>query len=192
MTGSGKTTFAIRYLLNADFSCAFLFDDLGRFATRLKARPAYTERELELALPTRWVIFNPHRAFPGRTRDAFRYFSKWAYAASKRGDGKKLFVVDELWQWCTDDAIPVELAMLSQCGREENIELVTCTQRPELVNASITGACTELICFRLDEPDALRTVKKLGADPESVSRLPLGEFVARNRLSGGLLRAKIF
>lgn len=193
MTGSGKTTFALKYLLNApDIACRFIFDDLGRFATRLRIRPAYTGRELEAALSARWVVWNPHRAFPGDTRAAFRAFCAFVFEACKRGPGRKLVVVDELWQWCSADAIPRELALVAQCGREENIELVTCTQRPELVNASITGSATELVCFRLDEPDALRTVRKLGADPEAVAALPLGAYIARNRLSGGILSGKMF
>ena len=44
----------------------------------------------------------------------------------------------------------------------------------ELVNASVTGSCTELVCFKLNAPDGLRTVCKLGAAPEVVAALPLG------------------
>jgi GTPase SAR1 family protein len=39
MTGAGKTTFAISYLLNARPACRFLFDDFGRFSRRLRVRP---------------------------------------------------------------------------------------------------------------------------------------------------------
>ena len=65
-----------------------------------------------------------------------------------------------------------ELALVANTGREEHIELVTCTQHPHLVNEAITGACTELVCFRLQGLDALRVVGKLGANKENVSRLP--------------------
>lgn len=192
MTGSGKTTFALRYLLNAPAACRFIFDDLGRGATRLKLRPAQTAAELESALATRWVLFNPHRMFPGDVKAAFRFFCHWVYHACRRGPGKKLVLVDELWQFCTNDSIPRELALMSQTGREENIELVTATQRPELVNESITGACTELVAFRLQAPDALRTIGKLGADREVVASLVPGRFVSLNRLSGAMLGGRVF
>ena len=60
MTGSGKTTFALRYLLNVSAACRFVFDDLGQVAARLRIPHASTSAELEAALSMRWVVFNPH------------------------------------------------------------------------------------------------------------------------------------
>jgi hypothetical protein len=105
---------------------------------------------------------------------------------------QELFLVDELWQFCTEDSIPKELQLVSNAGREENIELITATQQPELINPSITGAATELVCFRLAQPDGLRVVGKLGANRDAVSALPLGAFLSYNRLSGGLLAGTVF
>jgi hypothetical protein len=49
-----------------------------------------------------------------------------------------------------------------------------------------------LINFRLDELLALARVRESGADPETVRALPLGSFVALNRLSGGRLSGRVF
>lgn len=192
MTGSGKTTFAIRYLLNAPAACHFIFDDYARASTRLKIPRHGTIPNLEKSLASRWSLFNPDVMFPGDRKAAFRWFCQWVYDTSRRGPGKKHVLVDEIWQHCTDNALPRELAVLSQMGREENIELIWATQRPELVNASITGACTELICFRLNEPDALRTVRALGADREAVAALPMGSFISYDRLHGGEFTGRVF
>ena len=192
MTGSGKSTFAFHYLLNSNAACRFIFDDLGRAATRLKIQPVFTVAQCEAALATRWVVFNPHRMFPGETKNAFRWFCEWVYQVSRRGVGKKLFLVDEVWQWQNNQEIPRELALCVQTGREENLELVTATQLPHKVNASVTGQCTELVCFRLGEPLALSRIKELGANPDEVSNLPLGSYVAINRMTGGMLRGKMF
>ena len=62
----------------------------------------------------------------------------------------------------------------------------------ELVNASVTGSCAEMVCFKLNEPDGLRTVRKLGAAPEVVAALPLDSFISYHRLSGGTLAGKLF
>jgi hypothetical protein len=192
MTGSGKTTFALRYLLNAPAACRFIFDDLGRAATRLRIRPAYTALEVENALATRWVVFNPHRMFPGDTKSAFRWFCQWVYDVSRRGQGKKLLLVDEVWQHQDNMQLPRELALVVQTGREENIELVCATQLPHKINASITGQSTELVCFRVDERLALQCVRDLKTDPDAVQALPLGQFISYNRLSGGKLAGKVF
>jgi len=192
MTGSGKSPFAFRYLLNAPAACRFIFDDLGRAATRLKIRPCYTANECEAALGTRWVVLNPHRMFPGDTKSAFRWFCQWVYDASRRAPGKKLFLVDEVWQWQDGLYMPRELSLVVQTGREENIELVCATQLPHKVNAAITGQSTELVCFRLDEEKALDRIEELRAGRELIQNLPLGSFVSYNRLSGGRLAGRVF
>ena len=57
---------------------------------------------------------------------------------------------------------------------------------------SLTGQATELVCFRLDEPLALARVRELGGNPDQVKILPLGSFLAWNRLSGGRLDGELF
>ena len=192
MSGSGKTTFALRYLLNVPAACRFVFDDLGQIASRLAMPHAATAAELEAALATRWVIFNPHRMFPGDAAAAFAFFCQWAFDASRRGPGKKVFLADEVWRWCSPGSIPRELAQLAQAGRAENLELMTVTQLPHRVNASITGQATELVCFRTDERLALDRVEELGAGRTIVQELPLGAFVALNRLSRGRISGRLF
>lgn len=192
MTGSGKTTGVNRYLLNAPAACRFLFDDLDRSWPRLRVRPCYSVTDLESSLASRWSVYQPVRMFPGKTKDALRWWLAWVYQVCQRGPGKKLVCVPEIWRWCSDDAIPQELALVTQAGRELHIETVFDTQRPELVNPAITGAATELICFKLLSPEALREAGKLGADRERVAALPLGSFIAYNRLTGGELAGKVF
>jgi hypothetical protein len=192
MTGSGKSTFAYRWLINAPAACRFIFDDLGRAAVRLNLRPCFTERECVTALDSRWVVFNPHRMFPGETKAAFRWFCQWVYHVAKGGPGKKLLLVDEVWQWQNNQEIPRELALVVQTGREENLELVCATQLPHKVNASVTGQSTELVCFRLSEPLALSRCRELGMPAEIVAALPLGKFVSLNRLSGATLAGEVF
>jgi hypothetical protein len=192
MTGSGKTTFALRYLLNVSAACRFVFDDLGQVAARLKVPHAGTAAELEAALATRWVVFNPHRMFPGDAAAAFAFFCQWAFNCARRGPGKKVFLADEVWRWCSPNSIPKELAALAQMGRAENMELMTATQLPHKIHASITGQSTELVCFRLDERLALDTVQDLGADRASVQALPLGSFISWNRITRGRTEGKVF
>ena len=191
MTGSGKSTFAYRYLQHSPAACRFVFDNLGRASQRLGIHPCYTAREVEAALGTRWVIFNPARMFED-VKMGFRWFCRWTYDASRRGPGKKFLLVDELWQFCTADSIPNELQLVSNAGREENLELVTATQQPERINPSITGASTELVCFRLTHPEGLGAVRKLGANPAAVAALPLGNFLSYDRVKGGVTLGKVF
>lgn len=192
MTGSGKTTFALRYLLNVSAACRFIFDDKGQAAARLKIRHSSTATQCENDLQRRWVVFNPHVMFQGDTSGAFRWFCQWVFDVSKRANGKKIILVDEVWQWCSPNGIPKELAMISQTGRVENIELLVASQMPHKIHSSVSGQATEMVCFKLQERLALDAVENLGADRSQVESLNPGEFVSWNRLSGASLVGKIF
>ena len=84
------------------------------------------------------------------------------------------------------------LAQIAQAGRMENLELMTVTQLPHRVNASITGQATELVCFRTDERLTLDRVEELAAGRTIVQELPLGSYLALNRLSRGRLCGRLF
>ena len=103
-----------------------------------------------------------------------------------------MLLVDELWKFCSPNQIPKELAVVAQTGRVEDLELLTATQLPHKIHASITGQSTELVCFRLDEALALDKVEELGADRDAVQSLPLGSFVAWNRLTRSRLDGRVF
>ena len=90
MTGSGKTTFVNRYLLNIgpEPACRFIFDDLNRVWPRLKLAPCYTQAQLEESLAARWSVFNPLKLFPGDTKPAFRWWCAWVFHCAQRGPAK--------------------------------------------------------------------------------------------------------
>jgi hypothetical protein len=184
MTRSGKTSFAVKLLLNATPACRFLFDENSRWSRRLKITPCYTEADCEAALATRWVVFNPARMFPDDYAAGFAWFCAWIYHCAGRGQGKKIFAVDELWQWADNRTMPREMRLLTQAGSERGVRLLVITQEPQRVNSSIIGQTTELICFRLQEPKAWDCIRDLGADFRAVSQLPLGQFVSYDRING--------
>jgi len=115
-----------------------------------------------------------------------------------RGPGLKDVHLPEISRYCTPDSIPAEFAALLQQGRELNPRLIVDTQRPELVNPSVTGQCTGLVCLKLlpsGQSDCpVKTVSRLGADPRLVQQLPLGSFIGYNRLEVPftMLRGRLF
>lgn len=195
VSGSGKTTFALRHMVNAKgVACRFVFDFKPEFGQRLGLSTASTARELEEDIASGWVVFNPHRMFPGRLEDAFRFFCAWVFAVSKRGRGRKILYVDEAWLFCSPNRLSSELATCIQAGRMEGLELVWMTQRPHKLNEAIVGQCTELVCFTLRSDLAIRCLAREveELDPDLPRRLPLGRFWAVNRDSGGVLVGRLF
>ena len=134
-------------------------------------------------------------------KNAFAYFCDWVYKVSMSGNGRKLVLVNEVWQYQDRGDMPPKLATLVQAAREEQVECVFCTQLPHQVNASITGQCTELVAFRVgecDTPDrlhldpALNKVSAMGIPAADVLALDKGQFIALNKLSRGKLSGKLW
>jgi DNA helicase HerA-like ATPase len=192
-SSSGKTTLAFRYLLNVPAACRFIFDDRGQAAQRLKLKACGTARECELALPTRWVCFNPHIMFPGhKLPDAFRWFLHWVFEVCKRGPGKKVLFVDELWQWADQRSMPEQLENVVRTGRTEGLELLSATHCPREYHCLIRSQCTEFIAFNTVEPAELDAIRPYWIGVERASALPRGHFLAYNRESGAELAGRLF
>ena len=191
-SGSGKTTLAFQRLnRQPGVRCRFIFDDRGQAAHRLNRPAAATALELEKSLASGWVIFNPWRMFDD-SKAAFRFFCEWVYEVSKRGRGRKMFFVDEVWQHVNPNGIPPEFANIVQAGRVEHIQLITATQRPHKLNEAITGNAAVIHCFRLEHRLALKCIDDLQCDPVAVEALKLGSYITYDLENGKETRGKVF
>ncbi len=199
VSGFGKSTINLRWLVNADLSVRFLFDpdagefnpDCGEYADRLGLEPAHDLHTLNLSLCRGWVAFDPHTLFPGRMQEAFQFFCEWAWECSAKIPGNKVIVIDEAWNYCSPQTIPRELQTICQSGRKRGLHCWLNTQEPHRLNGTILGGVSEMICFRLQHTRALEVVAEKGFDPSEVASLEPRQFVARNLDSGGELRGTI-
>ncbi len=194
-SGSGKSTFVICYLLNGKFTCRFIFDASGEYAERFKIRPCRTVAELNAAVTTGWVIFDPHFLFPGQPEKAFQNFCEWAWTISRGLSGQKILFADEVWKYCSPNAIPRTLALIVQDGRKHGIGLVCSTQRPNRMNEAIIGEATEFVGYRLTGTNKLDYLRR-NLDEFPVDELPAlrlvdkveSHFLAQNLRTGGIRR----
>lgn len=193
VSGSGKTTFALRYLVNApDLALRFAWDADGQIGARLGLPAVSRVEELPLAQAMGWVIFDPNELFPGRHAEGFSWFCSWVYQTAGLVPGRKVFLVDEVWRYCSNVTIPQPLAECIQTGRVRQLDCMFATQRPNRLNEAITNEVTEAVCFRLQGANALRVVYDLGADPQEVSDLPPGSFVSWGTQTGSRLSGRVF
>ena len=200
-TGTGKTTFAIRRLGNCPEACLVsAFDDLEDVSDATSWPLASDAHTMEAQLPTGRVLFNPHRMFvPDGSRTdnpmerAYRFYCDWIFQVSKSAPGIKLVFVDEVWRFQSPYGILPEHATWANAGRSQGIWPMYATTLPHKVHSAITGACTELVCFRLDEPLALAKMQEIGfPNPDRLRGLLPGQFIALNRMSGRELRWDMF
>ena len=193
--GSGKTTFALRYLVSdTDLTCRFIFDPRGDISERLRIPPAELEPELELALEDRFVIFDPALMFPGNHQAGLEYFCNWVNLKCQRMPGRKVLMIDEVWKYCSPNSLCLPLGVAVLDGRKFGLETMFVAQQPNRLNESILAQVTELVAFHLQGENGLAKFKKLVAVEvplEEIQSLPMGSYVAVSE-SGGVLRGRVF
>jgi hypothetical protein len=201
LSGYGKNTFVLRYLVNAQLSARFLFDPdpgefnphVGEFADRLQFEPTCDPYQLSLHLtrPGGWLAFDPHYLFEGNPAAGLDFWCEWCFEKSLAIPGEKAIVVDELWQYVSPQRMPMGIRKAALSGRKAGLKLFVITQEPARMNETLKGACSELVCFRLQSPKQLEFVASLGFDADEVASLAPLAYIARNLDSGGEIRHTI-
>lgn len=189
-SGSGKTTFAARYLLNTAADCVFVFDPDREFSSLLARPPACSLTDIDLGVRDGWICCDPDPIWPDR-KEAFERFCALAFGFSEHLAGRKILLIDEAWQYCDPYRIPDSLAHCVQQGRKRGLETVLLTQRPQRLNQSVLGQCTEADCFSMQEPRALEALAAIGVPPDSLPALPFYHWRAFNLLTGGQHSGKL-
>lgn len=195
----GKTTFAIRALLNLHLSARFLFDpdpgefnpNIGEFADRLKLPACHSPYDCQLNLLRGWVAFDPHTLFPGNLENAFNCFCDWAWEASLDLPGDKILVAHDAYRYCSPSGIPDPLRTIVQSGSKRRLSLLVDTQQPQRLNPAIRSCMGEIVCFRLQDSGPLDFAEEYGFNRDEVAGLDRLQFVARNLDTGGELRGRI-
>jgi hypothetical protein len=191
-SGSGKSTFALRLLVNDDVACRYIFDPRGEYEDRLHLPACTDPGEMAFAEEDGFVLFDPSRMFPGQHAQAFDWFCQHAAARAAATPGRKVLFVDEVWKYCDRRNIPQSLAVAVQEGRKLQLETLFATQLPHKLAQGITNEMTECVAFNVREALALDALESWGMARAEVDGLPAGAFVAVNRDSGGVLRGRVF
>jgi hypothetical protein len=200
-SGSGKSTFAFRYLLNRlteqpantePAAAVFVFDWKLEAAHRLGLPVCGTETQCAAALASRVVCFNPAIMFDANQKGALRWFCHWAFEVSRRGPGKKILFIDELWRFVDAHSLPTELERVARMGRAEGLELLTATQHPRDYHRDLRAEVTEWVCFNTVEPGELDAVRPYFRGVDRVASLKRGEFIAYHRETGEELAGWVF
>ena len=196
-SGSGKSSYVVKYLLNAKFTCVFIFDPRGEYAARFKRRAACIPAELAALAQSGLVIFDPHTMYPGGAatnfQKAFEDFCDFTFSMSGLMGGQKILFVDEMWRHCSPNKIPLALATIVQDGRKNGVGLITSTQRANRLNEAILTECTEGVYFRMKGGNARDSLMEIDDSfpYDEVLTLPDMHFIAHDLNTGGELRGVV-
>jgi DNA helicase HerA-like ATPase len=192
-SGTGKTTYWTRLILGYRAATKFVFDSEGELAYRLDATPATSPAEIGAAIPSGWVIFDPEPMFGSDLERGFAFFSAFAFEASARLPGTKLFACDEL-QACVASVqtLSPELRDIMQRGRRRGLDFVGVTHQPNELNNRVRAQLTEVVSFCQVEGRALAWLTAAGFSDSDLRGLRPGEYVARNLRGRGAVRGQVF
>lgn len=192
-SGSGKTTFMLRYLLGLPAHVTrFIWDPEGELAQRLALAPATGPGELGICAVRRWVVYSPDRMFPGDQPRGWEFFCRWAWEAAARLPGRKVFCADELQRWTSTAKVSPGAALVLETGRRYGLDLVAATQQPNIIHNRWRNQMTEVVAFAGHDERALEPLAEWGFDVEAVRHLPDGSFIARNVKTRGQASGKVF
>ena len=192
-SGSGKSTFATKYLANTKATLKLVFDHELEFAYRSKLPVASSEKELADQVKTGIVIFDPAKMFPGKAEEALAFFLDFSLEISDKVPGRKVLFVDEIQLFVDVNRWPPELARVIQTGRRYELDLLLCSQQANELHNRLRQQLTEVVTFRQQDPRAIDWLVKVGPFlPEDVSELPPGSYLAWQRVTGRVSPGRVF
>lgn len=188
-SGTGKSTYFTRLVLNSTQDKIFVFDHEGEFSFRTGKEPCRRSEELGERLKEKYIVYDPSDEFPGDTANAFNFFCDYVFTVSEHLPGTKLFASDEMQKILGTDSLPYEFCCIVETGRRRGIDTVFIYQQCNLMHNRLRNQLTEIVTFRHIDKRALIFLEELCFDPEEIRRLARGEFrildIETMRFDGG-------
>jgi hypothetical protein len=79
-----------------------------------------------------------------------------------------------------------------ETGRRYGLDAAMISQQPNLIHNRARNQLTEVVTFAQTDANALQYLEQAGFDAETVRKLPLGAWLARNLNSGAQDRGAVF
>lgn len=191
-SGSGKTTFWTRYLLNTLARTKYVYDHEGEFSHRAGIAPARTIEELGRAAGTPWCIFDPSAMFEGESEEGWEFFCDFVFSVAKRTRGRKLLATDELQKITDHHKLQRSFATVLETGRRYELDCAFIAQQPNLLHNRVRNQLTEVVSFLQLDHNAIGWLEGIGMDGEILPTLPPGSFLHRNLRTGDHGTGRVF
>lgn len=196
-SGSGKSTYQLRYVQHSAFQRYFIFDHKLEFAERLGIKPSSSIDEMaeRLGKGERYLSYHYAEEFPGSSEDGFQFFCEWAYEIAKelRDDGgTSLFVCDEVNRFTTTSDMGWAFRQLIEDGRLQGLDFIGTSHAANQISNRLRLQLSEIVALRTLDPRPLAFLEECGFDPEEVSALPTGAFITKDLDTDEFTRGKLF
>lgn len=191
--GIGKSSYFLRYVLNADYERKFIFDHEGEFQQRLNCGASFRLAEIrEVVKNGGWFVYDPSEEFPGAVREGFDAFCAAVFDAAGEFPGSKLFACDELQKLVGTNSITHPLACVMETSRRRTLDSVMIAQSANTIHNRIREQLTEVVTFKQLTDNAIDFLGQMGFQAEEIRGLGVGDYIAKNLRSGAEARGNVF
>jgi hypothetical protein len=195
-SGTGKTTFALSYLLGSiRHRSIIVYDWQSEIAGRLNlpAVPLDAGAVFDALSEFRIVCIDPQHT-ETRAAEGLREVCLLARTWAKEQDTPTLLAVDELHRLQNTGAtgLPDEYIDVLEFGRRDRLDLVIVSQAPNLLHNRVKNQLTELVAFRLVDKRAAEWLTPFGLDYETQLTLERGQFRYCNIETGENRMGRVF
>lgn len=188
-SGTGKTTLALRYLLNSHHQRIVIADHEGEFAHRLRVPLNLDWGSFYSALETQRVIcVDITELDPEGAEAAFDQLAESLLDLCKTVFEPKgletLLVMDEVQKYTSPHTMPLNFKNCMETGRKWNLDTLSISQRPNAINGAMKEQFTEMFFFRLKDENSHKFGAYFGLSPEEQDGLADGEYIYMNMQDG--------
>ena len=194
-SGSGKTTYLLRYVDSAPQQYIFIFDHKLEFLERMGIQPYYTVGECAEALKRKETTISYCYAeeFEGEVETAFEFYCEWVYEVSKVIPGTKLIVIDEVNRFTqTWETGYSAFKTLIQDGRLQGLDLISTSHGANEISTKLRNQLTEIVALHSVDRRSVKFLEENNFDPDEVMSLEVGQFVALETDTGTFHRGHLF
>jgi hypothetical protein len=196
-SGSGKTTYELRYVRNSGHATVFIFDHKQEFEERegIPASISIDECTERLTKGEKFISYHYAHEFPGDAENAFQFFCEWVYEICKalRDDGKeRLFACDEVNRFTGTGDMGWAFRQLIEDGRLQGLDFVGTSHAANQIHNRLRLQLSEIVALRTLDPRPLAFLQENGFPVEEIKALPTGAFIAKDLDTDTFTRGKLF
>jgi GTPase SAR1 family protein len=201
-SGSGKTTYLIRFVRNSQFRRYFIFDHKLEFSNRMGIEAEYEISQLaeRFAKGEKYLSYHHSTEFPGDVENAFQMYCEWSYEmckaleAEKDGaSGNSLFVCDEVNRFTTTSDLGFGFKQLIEDGRLQGLDMVATSHAQNQISNRLRLQLSEIVTFKVQDSRAMQFLDEAGFDLSEITALaPRGQYIVKNMDNETFERGKLF
>jgi hypothetical protein len=194
-SGSGKTTYVMRYLKNSPYHHVVVFDHKLEFFERENIQPEFNRENLveHVVAGKRVISYSPLDDFPGNSQSGFEFICEWSYEIARASDKRFLFVCDEFNRFTDSNSVGWEFTQLIEDGRLWGLDFIGTAHGGNQIHNRIRSQFTEVVAFHTEDKTPLAFLEEYGFDVDEVRGLAIpGEFITKDCVKTKFVRGRLF